>query len=239
MKYLVMECHPAYAVVLDEKGRFIKVANFNYEVGQTVTQIVPEKKYSRFSMPHPWVKPMLIAACVYLVLFGLWQFLFMSYGSVSLTFNPEIKLTVNRLDRVIRVEGLNFDGALLLSEYPYRWKPLDQACEELTDRAKTMNYLTPTDTVYINLESEDNDWIVSTGNRLPTIIGRHTGEDPIIVIGEPELPEASSQPPVPSTQQPAPSETDDHDDDHNEDDDEDGDEEDDDDDDDDDSAKKE
>ena len=37
MKYLVMECHPAYAVVLDEKGRFLKVANLNYEPGQTVS----------------------------------------------------------------------------------------------------------------------------------------------------------------------------------------------------------
>ena len=30
MKYLVMECHPAYAVVLDEEGRFLKVSNLNY-----------------------------------------------------------------------------------------------------------------------------------------------------------------------------------------------------------------
>ena len=27
MKYLIMECHMAYAVVLDEDGRFLKAAN--------------------------------------------------------------------------------------------------------------------------------------------------------------------------------------------------------------------
>lgn len=27
MSYLVMECHPGYAVLLDEEGRFLKAAN--------------------------------------------------------------------------------------------------------------------------------------------------------------------------------------------------------------------
>ena len=27
MSYLVMECRPAYAVVLDEQGRFVRVPN--------------------------------------------------------------------------------------------------------------------------------------------------------------------------------------------------------------------
>ena len=36
MSYLVMECHPGYAVLLDEAGRFVRAANLRYEVGQTV-----------------------------------------------------------------------------------------------------------------------------------------------------------------------------------------------------------
>ncbi len=36
MSYLVMECHPGYAVLLDEEGRFLKAANLRYEIGQTV-----------------------------------------------------------------------------------------------------------------------------------------------------------------------------------------------------------
>ena len=31
MKYLVMEVHPAYAVVLDEEGRFLKTEDFLLE----------------------------------------------------------------------------------------------------------------------------------------------------------------------------------------------------------------
>lgn len=44
MKYLVMECHLGYAVVLDEKGEFIKVANMHYEVGQTVYDVIKMQK---------------------------------------------------------------------------------------------------------------------------------------------------------------------------------------------------
>ena len=40
MKYLVMECHLSYAVVLDEEGRFLRVANRHYKVGQMVTNII-------------------------------------------------------------------------------------------------------------------------------------------------------------------------------------------------------
>lgn len=37
MKYLVMECHNSYAILLDETGQFVKAANRHYSVGQTVT----------------------------------------------------------------------------------------------------------------------------------------------------------------------------------------------------------
>ena len=33
MKYLVMESEPGYAIVLDEEGRFLRVANRGYAVG--------------------------------------------------------------------------------------------------------------------------------------------------------------------------------------------------------------
>ena len=48
MKYIVMECHYSYAVLLDRNGRFVKAANLGYKVGQTVEDPVlikvPSKK---------------------------------------------------------------------------------------------------------------------------------------------------------------------------------------------------
>ena len=52
MRYLVMECGFSYAVVLDQQGRFLKVANLGYAVGQTVDSVIPfqeEQKKSRTS----------------------------------------------------------------------------------------------------------------------------------------------------------------------------------------------
>lgn len=40
MEYLVMECGLSYAVVLDSEGRFLKVPNLGYEVGQTLNRVV-------------------------------------------------------------------------------------------------------------------------------------------------------------------------------------------------------
>ena len=51
-----METHPAYAVVLDEEGRFLKAANLRYQVGDTVQEIVelqtaPEEGYPPMEAP--------------------------------------------------------------------------------------------------------------------------------------------------------------------------------------------
>ena len=73
MKYMVMECHPGYAVVLDEEGHFRKVANLQYETGQIVTDIIEmqlpqKKKRSR------WMYSLAaMAACFVLVLTSVLQ----------------------------------------------------------------------------------------------------------------------------------------------------------------------
>ena len=70
-----MEVHPAYAVVLDEEGRFLKAANLRYQVGDTVRDIV-ELRHPREKRPALW-KPLSgvagLAACLCLVFFGYYQ----------------------------------------------------------------------------------------------------------------------------------------------------------------------
>ena len=39
--YMVVEAHSAYAVVLDNSGRFIKVANSGYAVGDIRDKVIP------------------------------------------------------------------------------------------------------------------------------------------------------------------------------------------------------
>ena len=73
MSYLVMECHPGYAILLDEEGRFLKAANLRYEIGQTVYNPVlmkkaPEKQWNIVRRISSGIAA--IAAC-FLFVFGI------------------------------------------------------------------------------------------------------------------------------------------------------------------------
>lgn len=154
MKYLVMECHPAYAVVLDEAGNFHKVANMDYEVGQTVTAVVFAKQPGRRIALRPWLRPLTMVACVCLVLLLGVQYLLTPWGTVRLSINPDILLTVNRLDRVIAAEGLNADGVRLLDGYNPFMKSIKQVLRELTALAAGEGMLSQEDTIRLTLPDQ-------------------------------------------------------------------------------------
>ena len=67
MKYIVMECHYSYAVLLDRNGKFVKAANMGYKVGETVEDPVlikvPSKKLVIFRA--------LFRALIFVLLFAL------------------------------------------------------------------------------------------------------------------------------------------------------------------------
>ena len=172
MKYMVMECHPGYAVVMDNAGRFLKVANLHYEVGQTVTSVLKmtnagtsnDTKDKR--LRKMWMSVASLAACLCLVVFGSWTFLMSPYGSVRMQINPDVEMTVNRLDYVISLDGLNDDGDDLIEDYSYRWKKVDVVFDELTDRAAEMGYLKEDGTIRITVESKHEKWKTETEERM-------------------------------------------------------------------------
>ena len=180
MNYLVMECHSGYAVVLDENGRFLKVANINYEVGQKVPYVLELKEkeddQSR-SGARKWVlSAVALAASLSIVVVGAWQFLLLPYGSVRMQINPDVRLTVDRLDYVIGLEGLNSDGEELINEYRYLLKKVDRVADELTDQAKEMGYLSEGGNVNLIVESEHENWKIATENRIILELEVHLGE---------------------------------------------------------------
>ena len=135
MNYLVMEVHPAYAVVLDEEGRFLKAANLRYQVGDTVRDIV-ELRRPKEKRPALW-KPLSgvvgLAACLCLVFFGYYQPNFTPYGALRIQINPDVELTLSRTDRVLELEGLNADGRVLIEGYDYGGKDREDVTEELVE----------------------------------------------------------------------------------------------------------
>ena len=177
MKYMVMECHPGYAVVLDENGKFIKAANMHYEVGQIVTEIVEmdssEDKTLRSNKLRWIYSAALIAACFLLVLI---PFLFMSdtaVASVYMTINPEVCLDVNENDVVIRLKSVNADGKTLIKNYDYKNKKLDVVLEELVNLAIEKEFLGEGGKIKLSIETDDDQWADSYGNFLDSKIKEH------------------------------------------------------------------
>ena len=119
MTYLVMETHPAYAVVLDEAGRFLKVANRGYQPGDRVTDVIPLRAARltplRFAPALTAVAG--LAACLCLGYFGWYRPGYTAYGTLNIRINPEVELTLSRSGRVLALEGCNPDGDTLADGY--------------------------------------------------------------------------------------------------------------------------
>ncbi len=186
MKYLVMECHLSYAVVLAEDGRFLKVANRQYQVGQTVTEVI------EMQIPAPrmgsetkkkkkitWIYPLAaVAACLIFTITGLLR---APYASIYMTINPEVRIDVNRLDQVIEAEGVNADGKDLLEGYDYKKKDLDQVMDELADRAIDMGYLHEGGTITLTLDGADR-WVVGHEEQLGSQLKQYLTDRITVVI---------------------------------------------------------
>ena len=182
MKYLVMQCHMSYATVLDEDGRFLKVANLRYTPGQTVEEVFPmarpEEKPSR-----PWAASLaLAAACLVLVLTGLLNLSGGTVGSVYLTINPAVRLDVDRRDRVVDLEGANADGDLLIEGYDYEKKDMELVVEELVERAVDLGYLHQGGRITLTLDGEDQSWVVSHTESLTTRLDETLGQKMSVAI---------------------------------------------------------
>ena len=109
MNYLVMECHPGYAILLDEEGRFLKAANLRYETGQTMYDPVLMKETpERQRHTVRWISSGIaaIAAC-FLLFFGIgyYQNYIQPYSSIYLTINPEVQMDLNRQGTVVGLTG--------------------------------------------------------------------------------------------------------------------------------------
>ncbi len=167
MKYMVMECHPGFAVVMSEDGRFLKVANLNYQVGQMVTHVVemqvptPEKKRKR-ALPLLYSAATVAACAMLAVTVFLYQGQ-VAYASVYLDINPQVRIGVNRQDKVVELEAGDADGSILLEGYQYKQKSRDQVVQELVERAIALHYLKSGDSITLRVDAKDADWAAQYG----------------------------------------------------------------------------
>ena len=217
MSYLVMECHPGYAVLLDEEGRFLKAANLRYEIGQTVyNPVLMKETPERQRHTMRWVSSGIaaIAACFLLFFgFGYYQNYMQPYSSIYLTINPEVQMDLNRQGTVVELTGTNEDGDTLLEGYDGKGKDKVTVADELIDRAIEMGFLSDGGQVSFSIASPDEALFQEYGTELRTKVTEHLDGRITITIeiinhndgqGQ-ENPESSSSPnsSQPATSQPA------------------------------------
>lgn len=167
MSYLVMECHTSYAVVLDQSGRFLKVANLNYEVGQQISEVVimQGQKTKGFRWKRH-LSMLASAACICLILLGAGRFFLTPVGTVQMSINPEILISVNRLDYVIGLEGMNEDGEKLAGSVWTWGKKIEELTDILSERAVEMGYLKDGGRITLTVDSSDKKWKTATEDLL-------------------------------------------------------------------------
>ncbi|HIU87698.1 MAG TPA: hypothetical protein IAB10_02105 [Candidatus Avilachnospira avistercoris] len=184
MRYMVMETHLAYAVVLGQDGSMLKAANRDYQVGEIVSDIIPmrypetseavtdinEARTKRRRI-FGWNRNLRLAAVSAAAVFAFvswsaYDLSFATFGSVYMTVNPEVRIDVNKLDRVIDVSGINQDGERLISGYGYKRKGLAEVVEELGERAGDMGYIEENGEIALRLESKSESWIVEQEDEL-------------------------------------------------------------------------
>ena len=95
------------AVLLNNDGEFIEIADRGYEVGQKID----------YKKPSISAKYAYIAACFILLMFvgfSSYAAYFTSVSFISIDINPSFRIDINRFDRVISVKPLNDDARQLL-----------------------------------------------------------------------------------------------------------------------------
>ena len=217
MNYMVMECHPSYAVLLDEEGRFLKVANLHYKTGQIVHDpVLMQEEPAKQRNLMRWARSgMAAAAACFLLLIGFnyYQNNVVSYSSIYLTINPEIQMDLNRKGSVTRLEGINEDGKTLLEGYDGKGKDKITVTDELIDRAIEMGFLSEGGQISFSIDAPDDALIQKYGEELQTEVMKYLENQFTITVeitnyqtGETESTQSTQ--PAPETAAPAADDTD-------------------------------
>lgn len=142
MKAIVVEIQGEYAIVLDKKGEFVKIKNNErFKVGHEVDLQVN----AGFNI-NTFIKIASVAAVFILAVglsFGGYSYYNYSqpYSYVDVDINPSIELTMNKYDKIVKMEGINQDGKTLLSNIENKNKDLKEGIEEIIKAATEKGYL--------------------------------------------------------------------------------------------------
>ncbi len=190
MKYMVIETHLGYAVVLSDDGRFKKVANINYEVGQMVDNVFDMKEpEGHFFSTNTFKAALTFVSALAVLVVAL----FMNrpttptyFASVLLKINPEVRIDINQENDVVNIEGVNPDGESLIQGYGYEDKKLDSVMDELVDLAIDLGYLYDGVEVNITLDGDEETWLLDARTNMKNQVQQsiHSKVSATIIVGD-------------------------------------------------------
>lgn len=146
MKAVIVDVNENDAVALRDDGRFEKIKNKNYTIGQELTiqpQVIRFPKQAAIAVSAAVV----IAACG-----GMGSYTWSNPISyVSLDINPSIAYSLNEFNRVIAVDGMNDEGAAIVDAIGSSLKNTDitTALTITVEQLSTEAYLDAENTNYM------------------------------------------------------------------------------------------
>lgn len=163
MKYIVMECHKGYAVLMDEEARYVQAANLRYSVGQTVSApvlmegVATEERRISFYV----TRFAAAAACLALaVSAGSFYYTrnFKTHSTILISAKTNIRMDLNKKGQVIHLSGGDDKADELLKDYDGKGKDKLTAANEILDIEKTQGINAEDDVVNIFIKAEADEY---------------------------------------------------------------------------------
>jgi len=157
MKYMVMECHKAYAVLMDEDSRFVHAANMRYKVGQIVNDpVIMEQNSSSARNIKMTVSS--AAACAVLIAGTGYKYYtdnFKPHSSIIISSEAKITMELNSKGEVIALKGDNADGREILKGYTAKSKDKATVAKDIIKIEKAKGIINENDTIEFVVSSDD------------------------------------------------------------------------------------
>ena len=157
-KGLVLDIESNKVSILTNEGEFLYVVrNFIApEIGEEYEGKLYKDKFS-FLQNFNLKSHKFITAATLLLLFNsliVYNLLFSVYETYEVKINPDIKLYTNRIGRVIKTEGVNEDGNIVLNKLSLKNMSIESAVESIVVLSKDLNYLNETNS-QVSVKSSD------------------------------------------------------------------------------------
>ena len=175
MKYMVMECHQAYAVLMDENSRFIHAANLHYKVGQVVTDPVIMESTAPSSRNIRMIVTAAAAACLVLFAGTGYRYYannFRTHSTIVISTEANITMELNSKGEVLSLKSDSESGREILKNYSGKGKDKTTVANEIIEIEKSKGLISDGNKVEFYVSSNDPDSVNSLRKEMDNIKAR-------------------------------------------------------------------